>query len=189
MLNYCKPSTETHCDASLQIHSISSLVNSAKESFVLKKTKQKFIYFLKQGMSPSQLAVAVTLGICLGIIPLLGATSILCMLAAFSFRLNMAAIQTVNYIIYPLQLLLYIPFLKAGAYIGGQEFKYSLSDITTMVYDHPWETIQKFFVINMYAILLWLLVVVVVYFVFYTIFLKTFQALAEAIQKSKNSEI
>lgn len=150
---------------------------------VLKKIKQKFIVFLKQGITPNQLAMAVASGICIGIIPLLGTTSVLCIIAAFSFRLNMAAIQTVNYLIYPLQLLLFIPFLKIGAYIGKQEFNYCLSDITTMIYEHPWATIVHFFVINMYALLVWIIVAALLYGLLYTVLLKSFQILTEAIQK------
>ena len=150
---------------------------------VLKKLKQKFIDFLKQGMTPSQLAKAVALGVCIGIVPLIGSTSLLCMVVAFSFRLNMAAIQMVNYLIYPLQLLLFIPFLKIGAYIGKQDFNYSFSDITTMLYEHPWATVQHFFALNMYALLVWALIAALLYIVLYAVFLKSFQVLAQAIQK------
>lgn len=148
---------------------------------MFKKIKEKFVGFLKQGMTPKQLAMAVALGICLGTVPVLGATSILCMVAAFSLRLNMAAIQAVNYLFYPVQLLLYIPFLKAGAHIGGKDFDYTLGELTGMLRQHTWETIQHLFLINMYALLLWVLIAVVAYGILYYILLKSFSRIAKAI--------
>ncbi len=154
---------------------------------VFKKIKQKFIDFLKQGITPEKLALAVAMGICLGIIPLLGATSVLCMAAAFSFRLNMGAIQAVNYLTYPLQLILYIPFLKYGTSIFSHEtFNYSLSEITTMLSENTWKTIQEFFWINGYGLLLWLVVASILYVVIYFICLRSFRVLANKIHKSQS---
>ncbi len=145
--------------------------------------KQKFIGFLKQGISPNQLALAIALGIVIGLIPLLGSTSLLCMGAAFCFRLNMAAIQTVNYLIYPLQLLLYIPFLKAGAYLANQSFDYSLSEITSMLSTDVWGTIKQFFVINVYALVVWVLLALPLYIILYFIFKNVFTRFAQALNK------
>lgn len=152
---------------------------------VLKNLKSKIIGFLKQGITPQKLAVAFSLGICIGIIPLLGSTSLLCMLVAFLFRLNMATIQTVNYLTYPLQLILYIPFLKAGAYAGGMEFNYSLEEIVTMLSENTWNTIQRFFAINIYAVLLWLFISVVLYLALYFILVKIFIRLSEVLQRKE----
>jgi uncharacterized protein (DUF2062 family) len=150
------------------------------------KIKQKFIDFLKQGISPEKLALAVALGICLGIIPLLGATSLLCMAAAFSFRLNMGAIQVVNYLTYPLQLILYIPFLKYGASIfSNEKFNYSLSEITTMLSENTWQTIQKFFWVNVYGLLLWLIIAAVLYIFLYFICLRSFRILSTTIKQNQ----
>ena len=152
---------------------------------MFRKIKEKFVGFLKQGITPKQLAIAVALGICLGTVPVLGATSILCTIAAFSLRLNMATIQVVNYLLYPVQLLLYIPFLKAGAHISGKDFDYTLGELTTMLRQHPWETIQHLFVINMYALLLWALITAVAYGILYFILLKSFSRLAKVIHPNQ----
>ena len=152
------------------------------------KAKIKILGFLKQGITPHKLALTMAFGICVGIIPLLGSTSILCAAIALSFRLNMPAIQVVNYLIYPVQLLLFIPFLKLGAMLFSEEnFKLSLNQITQMLADHPWQTISDLFLINMYGLLLWLLITpfiyVIVYFLFKRLFIKTVERI------NKNSAI
>jgi hypothetical protein len=75
---------------------------------------------LKQGVSPDKLALAVVFGIALGVFPVLGATSLLCAAAALLFRLNMPAIQLINYVVYPLQFVFYIPYFKMGAWLFNQ---------------------------------------------------------------------
>jgi uncharacterized protein (DUF2062 family) len=66
------------------------------------------------GASPEKLAWSLAIGLAIGINPLLGTTTVLALAAAFVFRLNVAASQLSNHIVYPLQLLLVIPFIHIG---------------------------------------------------------------------------
>jgi len=75
---------------------------------------------LTQGVSPARLALALSLGLVVGIFPVLGTTTLLCGLLAAGLRLNQPAIQVANYAAYPLQLLLYVPFFQAGARLFAQ---------------------------------------------------------------------
>jgi uncharacterized protein (DUF2062 family) len=56
---------------------------------------------LRQGITPEKIALSIALGAVLGIFPVLGSTTILCAAAAFVLRLNLSAIQIVNFLIYP----------------------------------------------------------------------------------------
>jgi len=78
------------------------------------RLKQRYIQLLKQGLTPDKLALCVALGIVIGVFPMLGSTTLLCAVAAFACGLNQSAIQTVNYLVYPLQLALLIPFYRLG---------------------------------------------------------------------------
>src|ERR1035437_6191957 len=55
----------------------------------------------------------------LGIFPVLGTTSLLCLIAALLFRLNLAAVQLVNILVYPLWFALLIPFVRVGERLFG----------------------------------------------------------------------
>src|SRR5689334_17974687 len=72
---------------------------------------------LRQGVTPGELALSVSLGTALGLIPVLGVSTALCALAALCLKLNMPAIQIVNYLLTPLQLVLIIPQLRFGEMI------------------------------------------------------------------------
>lgn len=99
----------------------------------LKKIYDPLLTQLKQGVSPEKLAQSVAFGIVLGSVPVIGITTSLCLLAAAIFRLNHVAIQTVNYLVYPIQIALIIPFLRMG------EWMFSVApanlDIKLMIYE------------------------------------------------------
>lgn len=69
---------------------------------------------LQDGLSPEGLARCVAVGLALGTIPLLGTSTALCLGVGLAFRLNQPALQLANYLAYPLQLALLVPFLRLG---------------------------------------------------------------------------
>jgi hypothetical protein len=68
-------------------------------------------------MSPQRLALCVAIGVVVGNIPILGVSSILCAAVALAFRLNLPAIQIVQAVMAPTQLLLIIPFVRLGEWL------------------------------------------------------------------------
>lgn len=75
---------------------------------------------LTQGVTPEKIALTIALGVTISVFPILGATTTLCALAAIGLRLNQPIIQLVNYLAYPLQLALLIPFYRAGEHLLGR---------------------------------------------------------------------
>ncbi|MCU1323569.1 MAG: hypothetical protein JWM43_3218 [Acidobacteriaceae bacterium] len=70
---------------------------------------------LRRGASPEKLAWSLAAGTLIGINPILGSTTVLCLALAFIFRLNIVASQITNHLVYPLQLILVIPFIRLGS--------------------------------------------------------------------------
>ena len=56
---------------------------------------------LRQGVTPEKIALSLAFGLGLGIFPVLGVSTILCTVAAIVLRLNLPAIQLVNYLAAP----------------------------------------------------------------------------------------
>ncbi len=83
-----------------------------KRGFVYRRVVGPIVALLTQGITPEKVALSLAFGIVLGIFPVLGSTTILCAAAALIFRLNLPAIQLVNYLIYPLQLFFLLPFIR-----------------------------------------------------------------------------
>lgn len=74
---------------------------------------------LSQGITPRKIALSIAVGAIVGIFPVLGATTVLCTLAAAALRLNLVAVQTVHYAMTPVQVLLIIPFVRVGEHLLG----------------------------------------------------------------------
>ncbi|ACH38870.1 hypothetical protein Gbem_1856 [Citrifermentans bemidjiense Bem] len=66
------------------------------------------------GMSPGKLSLTICLGSAVGVMPLLWGTTVICVALAARLRLNQAAMLAVNYLCYPLQLALLLPFCRLG---------------------------------------------------------------------------
>lgn len=86
-------------------------------AFLRRRLVEPLLALLRQGVTPRRLALSVALGAGLGLVPVLGVSTALCALAALALRLNLPAIQLVNYLLTPLQLLLIIPQLRFGEWL------------------------------------------------------------------------
>jgi uncharacterized protein (DUF2062 family) len=113
---------------------------------------------LTQGASPSRLALALALGLVLGTIPVLGATTALCALAGVALGLNQPAIQVANYAAYPVQLALFVPFFKAGAWLfGAPPVAFTLADARAALARDAWGTAVVWAGANLRAVVAWAL--------------------------------
>ena len=89
------------------------------ESTIQKKFILPLVNLLKQGMDPSRLSLALTSGAIIGVFPILGIATVECGGVAAFFRLNHPAIQLANYVVFPMQLVLFFPFLTLGEAVTG----------------------------------------------------------------------
>ena len=98
---------------------------------------------LRQGVTPEKIAISIVLGVILGVFPVLGATTLLCAGAAILLRLNLPAIQMVNYVMYPIQLGLLIPFFRLGGMLFHERpVTLSLAQVLTSIRANAWQTIN-----------------------------------------------
>jgi uncharacterized protein (DUF2062 family) len=72
---------------------------------------------LSQGTTPRKLAITCALGIVIGIFPVWGITTWICLGLAIIFRLNVVVIQLINYLFFPIQLALILPFINTGIWL------------------------------------------------------------------------
>ena len=88
-------------------------------NYLQKKIVRPFVDLLKQGLDPSKLSLALTSGAVIGVFPVLGIATFACGGVAALFRLNHPAIQLANYIVFPIQMILFFPFLAIGETVTG----------------------------------------------------------------------
>ncbi|QCR24919.1 DUF2062 domain-containing protein [Pontibacter sp. SGAir0037] len=109
-------------------------------------------------MTPKKLAATVTVGTVVGVIPAFGATTVLGTAIAARFRLNIAATVLVSYLVQPLQLLLFIPFIKAGIFMFSlSELRLSLDEIVAMFKSDWLDALNMLWKANLAGISAWAL--------------------------------
>src|SRR3954467_6597463 len=87
--------------------------------FLRRRLIDPVIDLLRQGVTPEKIALSLAFGLGIGIFPVLGISTVLCTVVALALRLNLPAIQLVNYLASPLQLALIIPFVRVGEHVLG----------------------------------------------------------------------
>jgi uncharacterized protein (DUF2062 family) len=114
--------------------------------------------------------------VALGVFPVLGTTTALCALVAFVWRLNLPAIQIVNYFVYPLQIALILPFFRAGEKLfGAPHLPLSASQIVAAVHASFWGAARFLWTTIWHAAVAWCLVAplfVVLAYVILVLFLR-----------------
>jgi uncharacterized protein (DUF2062 family) len=87
--------------------------------FVRRRLIAPILDLLRQGVTPEKIALSLAFGLALGVFPVLGVSTVLCTVVAIVLRLNLPAIQLVNYLASPVQLALIIPFVRVGEHLLG----------------------------------------------------------------------
>ena len=136
---------------------------------------------LRQGITPEKIALSLAIGICVGVFPIIGTTTALCALAAIVFRLNLPAIQLVNYLVYPLQLALIVPFIRLGeAVFRAPHVALSLTIMLESIKHSAWEATQTYWTSGWHAMIGWSLVGPISIQIIYLVLAPTLRRLARA---------
>ncbi|MDB5987623.1 MAG: hypothetical protein JWR16_2676 [Nevskia sp.] len=128
-----------------------------QESFWKRRIVAPIAAQLRQGITPEKLALTVALGTVLSLFPILGTTMLLCALAAFLLKLNQPVIQLLNWICYPLQLALLIPFYRAGEWLGAPHLSLSIPQLVERFQAGAGQFVRDFGLIALGAVGIWCL--------------------------------
>ena len=89
-------------------------IPSHHHNLLYRKVVLPLLALLRMGATPEKLAWSLAIGVAAGINPMFGSTTILCIVLILLFRLNTVAGQIGNHLMYPLQIALFIPFIRVG---------------------------------------------------------------------------
>jgi uncharacterized protein (DUF2062 family) len=130
----------------------------------------------KDGLTPEKLAFSVTLGIVTGIFPVIGMTTLLSLLFTMLFRQNLLIVQSVQWVVALIQIMLIIPFMQFGAYmLNHNALQISMAQINHAFQPGVISGIKAVGIFHLYGILTWLLLVIPAGSVSYFGFLFIFQ--------------
>ncbi len=114
---------------------------------------------LTQGVTPQKIALTIALGINLAMFPILGSTTLLCAAVAFWLKLNQPIIQLVNWLAYPLQFAMLLPFIRIGEWITrAPKVTFSIPQMLQKFHDAPGKFLAEFGMTAVHGIIAWLLI-------------------------------
>lgn len=126
-------------------------------AFLRRRLLDPVLLLLKQGLTPERLAWSLALGATLGLFPVMGATSILCLGAGLALRLSHPALQLANYAVYPLQAALILGFVRLGErFVGAPPMPFSVERLVVLFREDPAGFLQRFGVTGLHGMLGWL---------------------------------
>ena len=133
-----------------------------RHPFVYRKVVLPVLALLRMGASPQKLAWSIALGLVIGVNPLLGSTTLVCLGLALLFRLNLPASQIANHLMYPVEVALLYPFLRLGAFVFRTgPIPVAPRALFDQVRSHPWPLIKSLWLWEWHALVLWALVAAV----------------------------
>jgi hypothetical protein len=122
---------------------------------------QKFKGFLSQGSSPKELSVSTTIGLMLGLFPVLGVTTVAMTFISLRYQLNLALMLFVSYLIYPLQIVLLLPFVRFGERLfGATPASFSLDALQHAFRENFLAALQDLGAANLLAVAGWFVMAV-----------------------------
>lgn len=86
-----------------------------KLNVLIAKTKMLF----KQGLTPKELSQSIIVSALISIIPILGVSTFMISTIGIKYKLNLAIMIALSYLMWPVQILMLIPFIRIGQFIFG----------------------------------------------------------------------
>jgi uncharacterized protein (DUF2062 family) len=147
--------------------------------FMQRRLVDPLLAILRQGVTPEKLALSLSLGTVIGLIPVLGVSTAICAVVALLLRLNMPAIQIVNYLLTPLQLILIIPLLRFGEMlVNAPRFPITLEGGLALLSHGTINALRILATAIVHATLGWIVLAPVLAFVLYRLLEPTLRHLA-----------
>jgi uncharacterized protein (DUF2062 family) len=111
---------------------------------------------LTQGITPEKIALTLAVGSALALFPILGTTTLLCLLAGVLLRLNQPIIQMVNALCTPVHLPVIYCMVRLGAWIFSVPRAHlGIRMMNHMLWEDPRDFFEKFGMTAVHAIVAW----------------------------------
>jgi uncharacterized protein (DUF2062 family) len=125
-------------------------------TFWQRRVRDPVVAQLTQGITPEKIALTVAIGSTLAMFPILGTTSLLCLVAGILLRLNQPLIQAVNYLCTPIHLI-FIPLsLHWGERLFGvAHSRLEFRSMLQLVREHPLDFLHNFWLAGFHAVVVW----------------------------------
>ena len=148
--------------------------DAASDSLIERFVRKPIRRLLLEGIStPHEIALTLALGNTVGINPIYGTTTTISTLLALKFGLNLPLIQVGNWMVWPIQLAMILPFAQAGAWLYRQPGLPLERDALLEIYRAgPLAVVEQLGWSMLHAFTVWLLAATIVFPLLYRLYSK-----------------
>ena len=158
-------------------------LNSRLKRFWRERVVGLIVAQLTQGVTPQKLALTIALGFNLGIFPILGATTFLCLVAGLCLKLNQPVIQLINALASPLQLTMILMFVRMGEWlVRAPRISFSVPELMRKFNESPGKFMQQFGMTGVHGIIAWSVIAPFAALVLYFILLPPLTRMAQLVK-------
>jgi len=151
--------------------------NEKKVGFFQKRVINPIKDVISSGITPHKLALSVAAGICGGIFPIPGTTTLICLFFVFVLKVNVVIVQVINLCLTPVD----IALIPVHMYLASLIFRYedlanfSMESFMKEMGENMMGALLKFQTSLAFAILAWAIILVPLFVVIYLICFPIFQ--------------
>ena len=114
---------------------------------------------LMQGMTVDRVSWTIALGVVLGVFPIMGSTTLVCLLAGWAMNLNQALLHVFKTVVYPLHLALILVFIRLGERLyGAPLIAFSIPQLLARFKQDPLQFARDFGMAAWHGVSAWLLI-------------------------------
>jgi uncharacterized protein (DUF2062 family) len=133
---------------------------------------------LRQGLTPKKIALALAVGVAIGVFPVMGTTTILGLAAASLLRLNLPALQLANWVIYPVQIAMIVPLARLGEWLtGSPPVSFSVTEVVARTMADPLGSLGLYGMTGLHGILGWITTAPLLVLMLYGVFLPSLRGI------------
>jgi hypothetical protein len=131
-------------------------IEGAKGSWWRRWLLKPVLAQLTQGISADRLAWTIALGIVFGVFPIMGSTTLVCLLMGYLFRLNQPVLHVFKTAVYPLHLALILVFIHLGERLFGvPPLSFSIPELVGKFKADPLQFARDFGMAALHGVVAW----------------------------------
>ncbi len=111
------------------------------------------------GIPPERLAWTIAAGMVLGVFPVMGTTTLVCLFSGWAFGLNQPVLHVFRAVVYPLHLMLILVFIHLGERLfGAPLLSFSIPELMGKFKESPLGFCREFGVAAFQGVVAWMVV-------------------------------
>lgn len=144
---------------------------------------------LTRGISAERIAWTIALGIVLGVFPIMGTTTLVCLLAGWLLKLNQPVLHVFKTLVYPLHLALILVFIRLGERLYGVPLiSFSIPQMLARFKSDPLQFARDFGMAAWHGVSAWLLIAPVAAYLIKLAVMPVLRQLEVSLKRRKEAE-